>query len=74
MCILCESKQKTYLSTNQKNDYHTPALYPLLGPQGSRSVCLGTFSSAGPWSDSMGETTTARKTLGREGGQPEWMG
>lgn len=23
MCILCESKQKTYLSTNQKNDYHT---------------------------------------------------
>lgn len=46
MCILCESKQKTYLSTNQKNDYHTHALYSLLGPQGSRSVCLGTFSLA----------------------------
>lgn len=51
---------------NQKNDHHTHALYPLQGPQGSRSVCLGTFSLAGPWSDSMGETTTAHKTLSRE--------
>lgn len=40
-----QGKEKTYLSTNQKNDYGMRALYPLPNPQGSLRL-LGTFSLA----------------------------
>lgn len=47
------------------------ALYPLLGPQGSRSVCLGTFSLAAFGWTGWGFTT--HKTLSREWGQRKWV-
>lgn len=49
-------------------------LYPLLGPQGSRSVCLGTFSWAvfGWTGWEKQQTTTPNKTLSREWGQWKW--
>lgn len=53
------------------------ALYPLLGPQGSRSVCLGTFSLAAfgwtGWEKQLPPTKPSAENEGSGNGWPEKM-
>lgn len=68
-CAFCAKANRKQRSTNQKNDYHTHALYPTPGPQGSCSVCLGTFSLSGPWLDWREEPSAENR-----GRWQKWMG